>query len=103
MKRIEEDKQSIRRMVRLYSRHHLRQETPSEEWVRLADYACRRLDHCRFGEDKPACKDCPVHCYRPEMREQIRKVMRWTGPRMIFYSPKATFRHLCQLCRWKFK
>ena len=39
-------------------------------------------------------KKCPVHCYRPEMREQIRKVMLWAGPRMIWYHPVDAIRHL---------
>ena len=41
-----------------------------------------------------ACKNCPVHCYKPEMREQIRIVMRWAGPRMLFYKPIAAIKHL---------
>jgi hypothetical protein len=28
------------------------------------------------------------------MREQIRMIMKWAGPRMIFYAPWATLRHL---------
>lgn len=51
-------------------------------------FACRRLDQCRYGEKKTACKHCATHCYAPKEREQIREVMRWVGPRMILYSPK---------------
>ena len=46
-----------------------------------------RLDGCKFGNDKPACKRCPIHYYKPEMREKIRSVMRWAGPRMMIYDP----------------
>ncbi len=43
-----------------------------------AAFACRRLDHCTYGEQKIACKDCPTHCYAPKEREAIREVMRWS-------------------------
>jgi hypothetical protein len=81
-------------MIELYCRHRLKQDTMPDEYQHLAEFACRRLDHCKYGEQKTACKDCPTHCYAPKEREQIRKVMRWVGPRMIFYSPKEAIRHL---------
>jgi len=96
MNRIERDSQTIRLMIDLYCRHCQHRQELSADYQQLADYACRRLEHCRYGNSKPACKNCPVHCYKPEMREQIRIVMRWAGPRMLFYSPRALFRHLCQ-------
>ena len=92
--RIEREKQTVRRMIELYCRHHLKQDTMPDEYQHLAEFACRRLDHCKYGENKTACKDCPTHCYAPKEREQIRKIMRWAGPRMIFYSPIDAIRHL---------
>lgn len=96
MSRIERDKQTVRLMVNLYAEHKLHDAESKQAYTDLADYACRRLDHCRFGERKPACKDCPVHCYSPEKRAMMKVVMRWAGPRMLFYSPRATLRHLLQ-------
>ena len=93
MNKIEREKQTVRKMIELYSRHHLHQDNLSEDYQHLADYAWQRLDHCRFGERKPVCKACPIHCYAPKEREEIRKVMRWTGPRMMIYAPKAAFIH----------
>lgn len=83
-------------MITIYCQRRLRQKEMSEEYRELADYACFRLDHCRFGEEKPACKDCKIHCYRPEMRGKIREIMRWAGPRMLIYAPKAALRHIIQ-------
>jgi hypothetical protein len=60
----------------------------------LAEYSRRRVEQCRFGEDKPTCSHCPVHCFRPEMREQIRVVMRYSGPRMTLRHPYLAVRHL---------
>ena len=67
-----------------------------EEYRLLAEYACQRLDHCKYGEQKTSCKNCPTHCYAPKEREQIREVMRWVGPRMVWYSPKDAIIHIFQ-------
>jgi hypothetical protein len=40
------------------------------------------------------CAKCPVHCYRPELRERIRAVMRYAGPRMLFRHPRLAILHL---------
>ena len=93
-RRIEEEKAVVEQMIRLYcqkSEGHAELCTSCRE---LLDYAHSRLDRCRYGEDKPTCKKCPIHCYRPEMKERIRTVMRWAGPRMIIYHPLASIRHL---------
>lgn len=91
---IEEEKKTVELMILLYCRHREGHTELCPECARLIAYAHRRLDHCRFGEDKPTCERCPVHCYRPEMQARIREVMRWVGPRMIFYHPVAAVRHL---------
>lgn len=94
MSKIDREKQTVRKMIELYCRHHLKLDTMPEEYQHLAEFACRRLDRCKYGERKTACKDCPTHCYAPKEREQIREIMRWAGPRMIFYSPIDAIRHL---------
>ena len=59
----------------------------------LLDYSTARLQGCRFGEDKPTCAKCPVHCYQRERREQIKVVMRYAGPRMLYLHPVMTVLH----------
>ena len=93
MTRIEREKQTVCKMIELYCRHHLKQNRMPDEYQHLAEFACRRLDHCKYGEQKTACKNCPTHCYAPKEREQIREIMRWAGPRMIFYSPVEAIKH----------
>lgn len=83
--------------ARTDARHNTRPLCP--ECSALLDYALRRLDSCRFGNGKPSCRKCPVHCYRADMRERIRTVMRWAGPRMIFHHPLAATRHLLRELR----
>ncbi len=62
----------------------------------LDAYARARSDRCPFMETKAFCSNCRVHCYRPEMRERIREVMRFAGPRMIFHHPVAAIRHVVE-------
>jgi hypothetical protein len=59
----------------------------------LKSYVALRLERCRFGQDKPTCANCPVHCYQPDRREQIRAVMRFAGPRMLWEHPLLSFWH----------
>jgi Nitrous oxide-stimulated promoter len=59
----------------------------------LHDYAQRRLERCVFGDGKPTCAGCTVHCYKPRMREQMRAVMMWAGPRMLWRHPVLAIRH----------
>ena len=92
--RIEEEKEVVEQMIRLYCRKYEGHTTLCPRCRELLDYAHCRLDRCRFGENKPTCKKCSVHCYRPEMKERIRTVMRWSGPRMIIYHPIVAIRHL---------
>ena len=46
-----------------------------------------------YDKESP-CKKCPIHCYRPQMKERMCKVMRWAGPRMILYHPVAAIKHV---------
>ena len=82
-------------MIRLYCRdHHVTRDDPCGECEALMAYADQRLDRCPFGEDKPTCARCTVHCYRKDMREQVRTVMRYAGPRMMRRHPYLAVMHL---------
>ena len=63
------------------------------ECAELREYAVARIEHCPHMGTKTFCSACPSHCYRPAMREKIREVMRWSGPRMIRYRPITAIRH----------
>ncbi|MCH5182278.1 MAG: nitrous oxide-stimulated promoter family protein [Prevotellaceae bacterium] len=93
-RRIEEERQTVRLMIGLFcrNRHGGRALCPS--CAEVFAYAAERLARCRFGAKKPTCQKCPVHCYRPDMRDKIRQIMRYAGPKMMFHHPKATLRHL---------
>ena len=86
---------TMRAMMRIYC-HDLHAEDhglcPGCE--ALMGYATRRLDRCVFGDDKPTCANCTVHCYSEAMREQVRAVMRYAGPRMLRRHPILAIRHV---------
>lgn len=65
----------------------------------LLVYAKSRLEKCPYGEKKPACSVCPRHCYQPKRREEIQKVMRYAGPRMMRSHPLLAIRHLVRKFR----
>lgn len=92
--RIEKEKHTVGLMVRLYCRRFEGNRTLCPDCRELLAYAEARLDACRFGDGKPTCRKCPIHCYRPDMREKMRVVMRWAGPRMMLYHPVEAVRHL---------
>jgi hypothetical protein len=93
--RLARELETIAAMVRLHC-HDLHGEDDGlcDECAELLAYATRRLDRCVFGDAKPTCANCTVHCYSAEMRENVRAVMRYAGPRMIWRHPMLAIRHV---------
>lgn len=93
----EREKQIVSQMIALYCRKkHRTKSGLCQECAGLDTYAKQRSDKCPFMETKTFCSNCKVHCYKPQMREQIRAVMRFSGPRMMFYHPVVAIRHLLE-------
>ena len=86
----------VEEMIRLYCRknHSGSKAQLCPVCQKLADYAKLRSQKCPFMENKTFCANCKVHCYKPEMREKIRQVMRFSGPRMLLYHPVLAVWHL---------
>jgi len=88
------EKRTIEAMIKMYcSGHHASEGGLCRECQELLDYAGQRLDKCRFGEKKPACAKCTVHCYSPSMRPMVTAVMKYAGPRMISKHPILALLH----------
>src|SRR4030042_1852345 len=92
--RLSREMKTVAVMMSLYCKAHHRKGGLCADCAGLRDYALKRLDKCPFGEGKTTCAKCPVHCYRPDMREKIRTVMRYSGPRMIYRHPLMAVRHI---------
>ena len=59
----------------------------------VLDYSIHRTAVCPH-EHKGNCKDCSIHCYKPEMRAGIRAIMAYGAPRMMYKHPAMTARYL---------
>lgn len=81
-------------MIDMYckAKHHPEKDNCSK-CDALRQYAFQRLEKCAYGEEKTTCASCPIHCYKADKREQIRQVMRFAGPRMLFKHPWLTIQH----------
>jgi hypothetical protein len=93
--RLARELRTIRAMTRIYCRkRHATSVGLCAECAALLEYATRRLDRCVFGDDKPTCANCRVHCYSESMRERVRDVMRYAGPRIVWRHPVLALAHL---------
>lgn len=96
MDKISSEKAVIAKMIGIYcSRlHNVDKDCLCDECSQLLDYALKRLDNCPKGNRKRSCRKCDIHCYSPSRRSQIREVMRYVGPKMLFIHPVDAIRHL---------
>jgi len=93
--RIIREKKTIDAMIHLYCRkHHGTRGELCPECNELHEYAMLRLSKCPFQENKPTCGKCLVHCYKPDMKKKVNKVMRYSGPRMLLYHPILALHHV---------
>jgi hypothetical protein len=94
--KIQKEKETVEKMIRLFceKKHRPSDGTLCYECQSLLEYSRQRLEQCQYQEEKPTCRKCPVHCYRPTMREEIRRVMRFSGPRLAVRAPMDWIRHL---------
>ncbi len=87
----------VTKMIQLYCKDKNHSSTGLCQSCReLMEYSYSRIKHCPFMETKSFCSNCKVQCYRQEMRDKIRQVMRYSGPRMLLYHPILTIRHLLE-------
>ncbi len=93
--RLERERQTVEAMIKMYCRDiHANSGKLCPECKALLDYAGQRLQKCPYHEEKTTCAKCRTHCYKPLVREKIRKIMHYSGPRMIRYHPVLAFFHI---------
>lgn len=92
-------------MIRAYchAKHGTKGKVVCEECRALTEYALFRLDKCPFKVNKKFCSFCKIHCYKPDMREKIKDVMKFAGPRMLPTHPVFAFKHVFQMISYKRK
>ena len=92
--RLKREAKTMVAMISMYCRETHGSKALCGDCANLQEYALQRLEKCPYQEGKTTCVKCPVHCYQPEMREKVRQVMRYAGPRMLFKHPILAVLHL---------
>ncbi len=93
--RMKREKKTIDVMVQYYcKKKHGTEKVLCPECTEFLTYAMMRLEKCPFQEKKSTCGKCTVHCYRPDMREKAKNVMRYSGPRMLLHHPSLALHHV---------
>lgn len=89
------EKKTVGYMTLLYCRKkHKTRGDLCAPCLELLSYAELRLSKCPYKDAKPFCSACAIHCYKPDMRQRMKDVMRFAGPRLILRHPVLAFRHL---------
>lgn len=63
------------------------------ECAKLLAHALVKRQNCPM-DPKPMCKHCPKHCYAPTYRQQIRKVMAYSGRKLVLRGRVDYLLHL---------
>lgn len=101
LKAWEKEKKLIPVMIRKFCRGKHKTKEVCEECRQLTEYALFRLEKCPFKVNKKFCSFCKIHCYKPEMRERIKAVMKYSGPRMLVSHPVFAMSHVVQMIKYK--
>ena len=93
-RRMKREKDTVEAMIEIYCHdHHKTLDRLCPDCKEIFDYAKRRLYRCPFQTGKTTCANCKVHCYKPAMREKIKAVMKYSGPRMTYHHPLLAMLH----------
>ncbi len=94
MDKIQNEKRIVKLMIELYCKRRHKEKQLCNNCTQLLKYSIERAEKCPNKNNKTFCSNCKTHCYKPEMREKIREVMRFSGPQMVFYHPIIAVKHL---------
>ena len=94
--RLKSEHKTLVSMTSIYCEDHHGEQAGGlcESCSELMSYSEERLAKCPYGQAKPTCAKCPIHCYKKEKREHVRHVMRYAGPRMPLRHPWRALTHV---------
>lgn len=87
------EKRLLAQMIKIYCKGKHGSKLLCEDCAKLLAYSENKTDKCPRMAHKKFCSGCPHPCYAPEQREAIKAVMKYSGPRLIFYAPKSVIKH----------
>ncbi len=89
------EKNTVYKMIRLFcNAHHNTDKQLCNDCSDLFNYSILRINNCFYEINKPVCSSCKTHCFNKKNREKIRLVMRWSGPKMLWYYPFTSMKYL---------
>ena len=88
--KVDDDIKVLREFIQIYcdTKHKDRPKTRENntnlcsECHDTLSYSSVRREYCPL-DPKPTCKNCEIHCYRPEYRQRIKEIMRHSGMTLI--------------------
>lgn len=94
-KRIKREQKTIFCMIKVFcNKHHKTKNALCEKCQELYNYAEKRIAKCPLRKNKPVCADCTIKCYSAEYKEKIKKIMRYSGPRILLHNPYFAIMHI---------
>lgn len=93
---IQKETKTVNLMIELYCKKNHHSKLLCNDCKQLLKYSIERLNNCVHKMNKPPCSKCKIHCFKPLMRDKIRRVMQFSGPRIIYYYPLFAFQHFLQ-------
>lgn len=85
---------TIEKMLLIFCRgHHSKKEKLCLSCSDLLSYCIERIKKCPHALAKPRCAECKIHCYQKAMRDRMKEVMKYSGPRMVYRHPWLTIMH----------
>lgn len=103
MNKVEQEKRMVSKMIHIYCRKKHHEKELCSSCRELQEYAFLRIEKCPFMATKTFCSSCKVHCYKKEMRDEIKKVMKFSGPFMLVYDPYHAIKHMLNTVKEKRK
>ncbi|MEW6735370.1 MAG: nitrous oxide-stimulated promoter family protein [Acidobacteriota bacterium] len=92
--RLYREKRTIKAMVKIYCQaNHCTKDQLCYECAEVFNYASYRITKCPHQEAKPSCAKCAIHCFNTSMKEKVKKIMRFAGPKMLLKHPLLSFMH----------
>ena len=93
--RLKREHDTLTCMTQIYcTDHHEHKDGLCGDCSKLMAYSEIRLAKCPYGDAKPTCAKCPIHCYKKEKRDHVREVMSYAGPRMPLRHPIQALTHV---------
>ncbi|MGI6787136.1 MAG: nitrous oxide-stimulated promoter family protein [Acholeplasmataceae bacterium] len=102
-KKVIKEKKTFDKMLKIYCKKKHSSTKLCTECVEIQQYAHLKIEKCPFISDKPFCAFCKVQCYQKDMKEKIREIMKFSGPKMIFRAPIQSFKHIMQMIKHRKK